>query len=54
MIDIMGGSQESEPFKMYEELTIKAFLTIRKYHDHIMNVINPMLHSSLGCFRFRE
>ena len=48
----MGGSQDSEPFKLYEELTIKAFLAVRGYHEHIMNVISPMLTSSLKCFRF--
>jgi len=31
MIDVMGGSLESESFRFYEDLIIKAFLEIRKY-----------------------
>jgi len=47
----MGGNQNTEPFQYYEELTIKAFLAVRLYHEHIINLIEPMLNSSLMCFR---
>lgn len=51
MIQIMGGSFSSEPFQYYMNLTIKAFLAIRKFKNHIINMIVPMMESSLTCFR---
>jgi phosphatidylinositol 4-kinase len=51
MIQIMGGSKDSEPFQHYMNLTIKAFLACRKYHEHIYNIIRLMTGSSLPCFR---
>lgn len=43
MIKIMGGNKDSEPFKFYCDLTINAFLAIRKYHQHIANLTFLML-----------
>ena len=50
MINIMGGSSSTESFKFYEDLVIKAFLEVRKYSQHIINVIKPMYNSGLKCF----
>ena len=50
MINIMGGSYETESFRFYEDLVIKAFLEVRKYRKHIINVITPMYYSGLKCF----
>ncbi|KRX05034.1 Protein kinase-like domain [Pseudocohnilembus persalinus] len=51
MIKIMGGSKNSEAFQFYVNQTIKAFLAARKYHQHMINVIELMTRSSLPCFR---
>ena len=51
MIQIMGGSYQSEEFNYYTDLTIKAFLMIRKYHEHIFNLIRLIFKSGLKCFR---
>jgi phosphatidylinositol 4-kinase A len=50
MIKIIGGTKESEPFQNYVNLTIKSFLAIRKFHQHIFNMIKLMTQSTLDCF----
>ncbi|KAL4463226.1 hypothetical protein ABPG74_007227 [Tetrahymena malaccensis] len=50
MIQIMGGSKDSEAFQYYVNLTIKGFLTMRNYFEHIYNTIRLMVASSLPCF----
>lgn len=54
MIQIMGGSKQSEAFQHYINLTIKGFLAVRQFHDHIFNVVNLMTSSSLPCFKQRS
>lgn len=51
MIQIMGGSADSEPFKYYMDLTIRAYLAVRKYYEHMFNLVRLMLDSGLKCFR---
>ena len=50
MIKIMGGKIDSEPFRLYMNLVIKGFLIVRKYHEHITNIIKQMFKSGLPCF----
>lgn len=50
MIDIMGGSKKAEPFRMYVDNTVRAFLAIRKYRELIINLVELITKSSLGCF----
>jgi phosphatidylinositol 4-kinase len=50
MIKIMGGSIHSEPFSLYLNLVIKAFLVVRKYQEHIYNTVKQMVKSGLPCF----
>ena len=50
MISIMGGSNDSEAFKYYVDLTVRAFLAIRKYYDHMYYIVKLMVNSGLGCF----
>lgn len=50
MVDIMGGSIDSEPFHLYLNLVIKGFLIARKYHQHVINVVRQMYRSGLPCF----
>ena len=51
MIKIIGGSKQSEPFQFFMNLTIRAFLAVRKFHEHIFNMITLMYGSSLDCFK---
>lgn len=46
----MGGSDISEPFKLFVDLTIRAFLVVRKYREHIYNVVELIYESGMGCF----
>lgn len=48
-IEVMGGLQ-SEGFKMFSELTVKAFLAARPYVDQIVQVASLMMHTGLPSF----
>ena len=50
MIDVMGGSDKSEAFKYFVDLTIRGFLAIRKYKDHLYNIVKLINESGMGCF----
>lgn len=50
MIAVMGGSQTSQSFRWFEELTIKAFLASRQHCDHLCQIVEVMLDSGLPCF----
>jgi hypothetical protein len=50
MINIMGGNKKTEPFRMYVDNTIRAFLAIRKYRELVINLVELITKSSLGCF----
>ena len=54
MIEIMGGHKRCEPFRMYVDHTIRAFLAVRKYQDLIINLVELITHSTLGCFNARS
>lgn len=51
MIRVLGGSKDSLGFKLFERLTIKAFLALRKHYKFLENTIEPMLDSNLPCFK---
>lgn len=51
MIQIMGGNSDSEPFKYYMDLTIRAFIAVRRYYEHMFYLVKLMLNSGLKCFR---
>jgi len=50
----MGGKIDSEPFQLYMNLVIKGFLVVRKYQEHIQNIVKLMYHSGLPCFLARS
>lgn len=51
MIAVMGGSTTSQPYRWFEELTIKAFLAVRQHCDHLTHIVEVMLDSGLPCFK---
>ncbi|KAJ1826558.1 phosphatidylinositol-4- kinase [Coemansia sp. RSA 2708] len=50
-IEVMGGSADAQPFKLFCELCIKAYLASRPYADQIIQVVALMLDSGLPCFK---
>lgn len=54
MISIMGGNKRAEPFRMYVDNTIRAFLAVRKYRELIIDMVELITKSSLGCFNERS
>ncbi|KAF2749622.1 phosphatidylinositol 4-kinase-like protein STT4 [Sporormia fimetaria CBS 119925] len=51
MIAVMGGSQESQAYRWFEELTVKAFLASRQHAEHLIHIVQVMLDSGLPCFK---
>ncbi|XBW36143.1 hypothetical protein QEN19_001721 [Hanseniaspora menglaensis] len=51
MVRVLGGSKDSLGFKLFERLTVKAFLSLRKHFKFLQNTIEPMLDSNLPCFK---
>lgn len=51
MVDVMGGSTETQAYIWFEELCVKAFLAVRPHMNIIIECISPMLDSGLPCFK---
>ena len=51
MLSVMGGSTETQAFRWFEELCVKAFLAARMYVEPLSNVVLCMLDSGLPCFK---
>lgn len=51
MVRVMGGSNNTEYFHMFEELFIKGFLAMRPHHELIIGNVQSMLASGLPCFK---
>ncbi|TKA26301.1 hypothetical protein B0A50_05080 [Salinomyces thailandicus] len=51
MVAVMGGSTQSQPFRAFEELCVKAFLASRQYVEQLSHVVLTMLDSGLPCFK---
>lgn len=51
MIAVLGGSMETQSFRWFEELCIKAFLASRPFVDELCNLVVCMLDSGLPCFK---
>ncbi|KAJ1991506.1 phosphatidylinositol-4- kinase [Coemansia spiralis] len=50
-IQVMGGSADAQPYKLFCELCIKAYLASRPYAEKIIQVVSLMLDSGLPCFK---
>ncbi|KAK8218530.1 hypothetical protein IWZ01DRAFT_155955 [Phyllosticta capitalensis] len=51
MVAVMGGSTDSQPYRWFEELCIKAFLAARQHCEHLAHIVIAMLDSGLPCFK---
>ncbi|PRP86765.1 phosphatidylinositol 4 kinase, putative-like [Planoprotostelium fungivorum] len=50
MIDLMGGLA-AEPFKVFMDLSIKAFLAVRQHSDTIITLVTLMLETNLPSLK---
>lgn len=51
MVRVMGGNQDTQAYKEFEELCIKAYLAARPHLSFIVGCVTPMLGSGLPCFK---
>lgn len=51
MIAVMGGSTETQSFRWFEELCVKAFLASRPFVSTLSHIVICMLDSGLPCFK---
>jgi phosphatidylinositol 4-kinase len=54
MVDIMGGSVDSEAFQIFSELSCRAFLLARDKIDELNSIVIGMADSALPCFMFPD
>ncbi|KAF2764800.1 phosphatidylinositol-4-kinase [Teratosphaeria nubilosa] len=50
MVAVMGGAN-SQSFRAFEELCVKAFLAARQYVEQLSHIVLTMLDSGLPCFK---
>ena len=51
MLSVLGGNTDTQAFRWFEELCVKAFLASRQYVDQLSNIILCMIDSGLPCFK---
>lgn len=51
MVAVMGGDINTQSFRWFEELCVKAFLASRQYVRTLSHIIECMLDSGLPCFK---
>jgi phosphatidylinositol 4-kinase A len=57
MLEIMGEdnikeqSTHSDPFNLYVDLVVKAYLSGRDHMDSIIHAVEVMIQSGLPCFK---
>lgn len=54
MVDIMGGSVDTEMFQYFNELTCRAFLLARDNMDAVHGLVAGMADSGLPCYLFPD
>ena len=53
MVELMGsdGKTASPLVLWFQELVIRGFLAVREHRSEILAIVEPMLHSTLVCFK---
>ncbi|KAL8831982.1 MAG: hypothetical protein Q9191_000544 [Dirinaria sp. TL-2023a] len=51
MVAVMGGSNESQSYRWFEELCVKSFLASRQHTEKLCHIVVLMLGSGLPCFK---
>lgn len=51
MVKVMGGSQDTQAYRDFEELCVKAYLAARPHMNAILECVKPMLDSGMPCFK---
>jgi phosphatidylinositol 4-kinase len=51
MVAVMGGSSNTQSFRWFEELCVKAFLASRMYVEKLSQIVLLMMDSGLPCFK---
>lgn len=51
MVKVMGGSQDTQAYRDFEELCVKAYLSARPHMNAILECVKPMLDSGMPCFK---
>ncbi|KAK0737694.1 hypothetical protein B0T21DRAFT_286505 [Apiosordaria backusii] len=51
MLAVMGGGADTQAFKWFEELCVKAFLASRQYTEKLSQIVLLMMDSGLPCFK---
>ncbi|KAJ2667367.1 phosphatidylinositol-4- kinase [Coemansia sp. RSA 1199] len=50
-VHVMGGGHNAQPYELFCELCIKAYLASRPYADKIVQIVALMIDSGLPCFK---
>lgn len=50
MVNVMGGTKDSDAFIYYREQTIKAGLISKEYFDYFYDIVRLNEYSGLSCF----
>jgi len=51
MVDVLGGDEEDEIYRWFQELCIRGFLAVRAFHEEIILLVSMMRHTEMPCFR---
>lgn len=54
MLQILGGSMESQYYKYFRDLCVKAYLALRNYSSEIVLMAQLMMESGLPCFKYAD
>ncbi len=54
MFELLGGSFDSEEFKFFLDMTVKAFLISRTVKESLLSIVTSFADSSFPCFLHRN